>query len=141
MAADHSYGQGLHKSHVAPPWYIASYFIMRTQLSFSRQLLNMVVKHGHSVFKAHATQGKLAVRRKRTRWNGMLDAVEGLEVLEARRVGMDGTLAERYASAVASSLATSASRLAVRAASRAVAKAALAASLAATSARSPCWHD
>ena len=53
---------------------------MRTQLSSSLQLLNMVVKHGHSVFKARATQGKLAVRRKRTRGNGMFDTVECLDV-------------------------------------------------------------
>lgn len=64
--------------------------MMRTQLSSSRQLLNMVVKHGDSVFKAHGEKGKLAVRRKRTRWNGMLDAVEGLEVLEARQGGDGG---------------------------------------------------
>ena len=52
----------------------------------------MVVKHGHSVFKAHATQGKLAVRWKRTRRYGMFHAVEGLEVLEARQGGDGGDI-------------------------------------------------
>jgi hypothetical protein len=53
------------------------------RLPSSRQQLNMLAKEDHANLKAHLAERQLAVRRKWTSGDGMLHAVEGLEILEA----------------------------------------------------------